>query len=71
MVTFAVRQITDHITEFLGRFHERMYLVRGTQRAALIDAGSLDLSRMSSMGGGFGEGGKGGGMRGFDRTQTP
>ena len=38
---------------------------------ALIDAGSLDLSRMSSMGGGFGEGGKGGGMRGFDRTQTP
>ena len=27
---------------------------------ALIDAGSLDLSRMSSMGGGFGEGGKGG-----------
>lgn len=40
MVTFAVRQITDHITEFLGRFHERMYLVRGTQRAALIDAGS-------------------------------
>lgn len=38
---------------------------------ALIDAGSLDLSRMGSMGGGFGEGGKGGGMRGFDRTQTP
>ena len=38
---------------------------------ALIDAGSLDLSRMSSMGGGFGEGGKGGSMRGFDRTQTP
>lgn len=38
---------------------------------ALIDAGSLDLSRMSSMGGGFGAGGKGGGMHGFDRTQTP
>ena len=39
MVYFAVRQITDHITEFLGRFHERMYLVKGTERAALIDTG--------------------------------
>lgn len=39
MVRFDVRQITDHITEFLGRFHERMYLVRGTERAALIDTG--------------------------------
>ena len=39
MVYFAVRQITDHITEFLGRFHERMYLVKGKERAALIDAG--------------------------------
>lgn len=39
MVYFAVRQITDHITEFLGRFHERMYLVKGTKNAALIDTG--------------------------------
>lgn len=39
MVTFAVRQITPHITEFLGRFHERMYLVKGRERAALIDTG--------------------------------
>ena len=39
MVYFAVRQITDHITEFLGRFHERMYLVKGRDRAALIDTG--------------------------------
>ena len=39
MVYFAVRQITDNITEFLGRFHERMYLVKGRERAALIDTG--------------------------------
>ena len=39
MVTFETRKITDHITEFLGRFHERMYLVQGTERAALIDTG--------------------------------
>ena len=39
MVYFAVRQITEHITEFLGRFHERMYLVKGKDRAALIDTG--------------------------------
>ena len=39
MVHFDVRPITGHITEFLGRFHERMYLVRGTERAALIDTG--------------------------------
>ena len=39
MVYFAVRRITDHITEFLGRFHERMYLVKGKDRAALIDTG--------------------------------
>jgi glyoxylase-like metal-dependent hydrolase (beta-lactamase superfamily II) len=39
MVYFAVRQITEHITEFLGRFHERMYLVKGNDRAALIDTG--------------------------------
>lgn len=39
MVHFDVRPITEHITEFLGRFHERMYLVRGTERAALIDTG--------------------------------
>lgn len=39
MVYFAVRRITDHVTEFLGRFHERMYLVKGRERAALIDAG--------------------------------
>ena len=39
MVTFETRKITDHITEFLGRFHERMYLVKGRDRAALIDAG--------------------------------
>ena len=39
MVFFAVRQITEQITEFLGRFHERMYLVKGTEKAALIDTG--------------------------------
>ena len=39
MVQFDVRQITEHITEFLGRFHERMYLVKGRERAALIDTG--------------------------------
>lgn len=39
MVQFDVRQITEHITEFLGRFHERMYLVQGRERAALIDTG--------------------------------
>lgn len=39
MVTFETRKITDHITEFLGRFHERMYLVKGEKRAALIDTG--------------------------------
>ncbi|MBQ1372338.1 MAG: MBL fold metallo-hydrolase [Oscillospiraceae bacterium] len=39
MVHFDVRPITGHITEFLGRFHERMYLVQGQERAALIDTG--------------------------------
>lgn len=39
MVTFDFYKITDHITGILGRFHERMYLVQGRERAALIDAG--------------------------------
>ena len=39
MVTFETRKITDHITGILGRFHERMYLVKGERRAALIDTG--------------------------------
>lgn len=39
MVTFDVYKITDHITGILGRFHERMYLVQGRERAALIDTG--------------------------------
>ena len=39
MVTFDVYPINDHITGILGRFHERMYLVRGRERAALIDTG--------------------------------
>lgn len=39
MVQFDVRPITGHITEFLGRFHERMYLVQGQERAVLIDTG--------------------------------
>ena len=40
MVYFAVKPITPHVTELLGRFHERIYLVQGADRAALIDAGS-------------------------------
>ncbi len=39
MVTFDVYPINDHITGILGRFHERMYLVQGRERAALIDTG--------------------------------
>ena len=39
MVTFDVYKINDHITGILGRFHERMYLVKGEKRAALIDTG--------------------------------
>lgn len=39
MVHFDVRPITEHVTEFLGRFHERMYLVQGSERAVLIDTG--------------------------------
>ena len=39
MVHFDVYPVTDHITGFLGRFHERCYLVKGTERAALIDTG--------------------------------
>ncbi|MBR6378197.1 MAG: MBL fold metallo-hydrolase [Oscillospiraceae bacterium] len=40
MVYFAVKTLTPHVTELLGRFHERVYLVQGTEGAALIDAGS-------------------------------
>lgn len=39
MVHFDVYPINDHITGFLGRFHERCYLVRGRERSALIDTG--------------------------------
>ena len=39
MVTFDVYKINDHISGILGRFHERMYLIKGKTRAALIDTG--------------------------------
>lgn len=39
MVQFEVYPVTRHITGFLGRFHERCYLVRGCEQAALIDTG--------------------------------
>lgn len=39
MVHFDVYPVTEHITGFLGRFHERCYLVKGTKRSALIDSG--------------------------------
>lgn len=39
MVYFSVRPVAAHITELGGRFHERIYLVRGGRGAALIDSG--------------------------------
>ena len=39
MVHFEISPITEGVTRIDGVFHERMYLVEGSRRAALIDSG--------------------------------
>lgn len=40
MVKFHSEKISEHITRIYGLTEEQMYLVRGSQKAALIDTGS-------------------------------
>ena len=40
MVQFHAEKISEHATRIYGLAGEQMYLVEGTQRAALVDTGS-------------------------------
>ncbi len=40
MVKFHSEKISEHITRIYGLTEEQMYLVTGSQKAALIDTGS-------------------------------